>query len=389
MASTNQRNVDSMLCFAQLLARVAPTAQIKIKSEATATQPLSSAVGLQRMPHRIQGEQAVVAPLAEFETRDMVGPSTNASQPSTRAGSPSGSSSTSISSSRQQLGVQTKLQDRCCAATLDDLGTDSEFDEPDNASATPESSVVSLSSCKSTPLCTPTSVDLIMGTSPGARPTQAITVVTGDASQRTAAGKPFSSQKVDPCPSSSLCSSREPIPHEVCLQQQTIRNSTKIDCSIMRTSPVQKPVAMGKATFIDASLRSPVGSLVSSNPPASCRSSTKPTQDASHRTPGCTTRRPALMYKEDTQPTQDASHRGPISGTSLSPSACSIQLDTMLIQDASQRSPISATTITSPSETRCDTDALTSWLWGVNEPLPNGEELAERLRAVAPEMYED
>jgi len=390
--------VESKLAFANLLAQVAPLAQVKVTRKATVANTDHAA-----------------------------------SQASTRSCSPSGSSSamsSSTNSPRLRAGVPTKLQRRCNAGTLEDLGTDAECDKPDimsvcGSSPTQDASVASISPCSSTPLCTPTSVGIIMCTQPGTHVQPTIAIVTGDASRRSPAGTPMFDKPVQKgithdssppgwCP-------REPVLNEGRLQQCAIQSSIVgvggRDCSIMRTSPTQTRGMGVKTSFIDASLRTRVGTVVSTKPPTPppsslSRSPLNAKLDASHRNPATSTGASTSEIRCCMEPTQDASRQSPNSIMVTSPPET--HCGTKPTQDASSQSPISSTletplatccgtkptqgtsfqspissTGTNPSKTRCDKDALTSWLVGVNGPLPNGEELAEKLRAVAPEMYED
>lgn len=58
------------------------------------------------------------------------------------------------------------------------------------------------------------------------------------------------------------------------------------------------------------------------------------------------------------------------------------------LQHASHGSPATSTAA-NPLKAPCSGSSLTSCLCGVSGPLPSAEELAEALRAVAPETYED
>jgi len=397
---------QSKFGFAELLAEIAPGAQISLKSEAAVTRlsnregdvlPPLPVVGLQESP----GKDDVETSVAECNTQKMLAAwgrmassYPGASQASTRSSSPNVSSSATNSSStspRQHTGVLTTLQQRCTAATLDDLGTDS--DSVPGASPKQEASVliledlVSVSSSKSTPLwsssrstprCTPTSFGAFMGTMPGSHLKQAISLVTGDASRRSPAVAQSSHQTIrkstaDACPSSIFCSSPGTTPCQASLNQCPIQSSTMskpIDLSIMCTRPVQ---TVGKKSFIDASLRTPIGTVISTSPPPShSQLTTQPTQDASRRS-----HPPPMTHSQsNTQTTADASNRNPLSSLMYSP------LNTQPTQDAIATRAV-------PSETHHEADVLTSWLRGVVGPLPSGQELAEKLRAVAPEMYED
>jgi len=389
-------NPESKLGFAELLAQIAPSAQISIKSEAAVTSlsnregdvwPSLPVVGLEELPGKADLEKSAAEcntqkMLAAWERMTSSYPGT--SQASTRSNSRRGSSSATSSSStpRQHTGVLTTLQQRCTAATLDDLGADS--DSVPGASPNQEASVliledlVSVSSSKSTPLCTPTCFGTFMGTLPGPHLKQAISLVTGDASRRSPAVTPSSYQTIrkstaDACPSPIFCSSPGTTPCQASLNQCPIQSSTMskpIDLSIMCTRPVQ---TVGKKSFIDASLRTPVGTVISTSPPPSLKHSqltTQPTPDTSRRSPPS-----AMTYSQsNTQTTGDASNRNPLSSL--------MHLTTQPTQDA-------IATRAAPSETLHEGDVLTSWLCEVVGPLPNGEELAEKLRAVAPEMYED
>jgi hypothetical protein len=71
----------------------------------------------------------------------------------------------------------------------------------------------------------------------------------------------------------------------------------------------------------------------------------------------------------------------PMSGTTV----CTPYTPLKQAGDASQRSPAA----TSGGHACGSPQALTSWLYGDCGPLPSFVELAERLRAAAPETYED
>lgn len=317
---------------------------------------------------------------------------------------------------------------------------------------------------RSTPFCTPTSRGMMMGTSPGYRPKATSTSATGDASQRSSARTPHSKQSLEK--------------NGTCLQHYQAQSSSLnmvVDCSIMRTSPLSTRGTPSKKSFIDAGLRTPVGTLVSTKPPSpvttqpikqdASQRSTKPTQDASQRSLlasptasavagpfqvscGRDTSRPSLIVSttaslsqaccggdasqrglivsstagpSETQRGGDASQRTSCVSTTASPSQAhpggqtsqqslidSTRASLRLTRcgDASQRIPAVTTSeatcsgsacqqnsttssVASPLEAQCTRDAVTAWLIGVSGPLPSGEDLAERLRAVAPEVYED
>lgn len=260
-----------------------------------------------------------------------------------------------------------------------------------------------------------------MCTQPGAQVQPTIAIVTGDASRRNTARTPVFDKPVQKgitleFYSPDSCPLREPILNEARLQQCAIQSSVVgvggRDCSIMRTSPTQTRGQGVKTSFIDASLRTPVGTFVSTKPPASppslLHSPLNAKLDASHRSPATNT----LAIPSGTCCSMEPS-RGSSTVTMASPPT-ETHLGAKPAQVATSRSPISSSLETSlatccgaeptqdvscrsrnciiqadASQNPCDTYALTSWLIGVHGPLPSGEDLAEKLRAMAPNVYED